>query len=135
MCFRAPTMRSYPPGTILLGQLYHQGLQLRIDWGVPWRLALPRAIELFRHQPAVPGEDGLGLDDGGHVSQGLPLELFPNLGQRLPLAVAQPYTTRDLLAEDTVFCDRICIANQQLLVHRARDVSQHVLRLRMSLLL
>jgi hypothetical protein len=91
--------------------------------------------ELFRHQPAVPGEDGLGLDDGGHFSQGLPPELFPNRSKRLPLAIAQLHAVCELLAQDTVFCDQLCIANQQFLVHRARDVGQHVLPLQMSPLL
>lgn len=64
-----------------------------------------------------------------------PPELFPNRSKRLPLAVAQPYTTHSLLAQDTVFCDEIFMAKQQFLVHRARDVSQHVRPLHMSPLL
>ena len=75
------------PGTILLGEPHHQRLQCGIDWWAPCWLALPRAVELSRHQGMVLGEDGLGLDDSGHFGQGLPAELFPNLGQCLPLAI------------------------------------------------
>ena len=35
----------------------------------------------------------------------------------LPLAVGQADTARELLAQDTVFCDQVCIAKQEFLVH------------------
>src|SRR6266850_6846751 len=95
------------PGAVLLGEPYHQRLQFCLDGRAPWRLALRRAVELLCHQHTMPGEDGLRLDDGGYLGQGLPPELFPKFGQRLPLATTQPHAARDLLTQDPVFCDQI----------------------------
>jgi hypothetical protein len=75
----------------------------------------------------MPGQNGVGLHDGGHLSQGLPPELSPKLGQRLPVASAQPHAACNLLAQDTVFCDQVFVANQEFLVYRARDVGQQLL--------
>src|SRR5262249_25710969 len=55
------------PGTILLSHAHDQGLQLWINGGTPWGLALCRAVKLLGHQFAVPAENRVGLDDRGHV--------------------------------------------------------------------
>jgi hypothetical protein len=114
------------PGSILLGEPYHQCLECGIDGWAAWRLAGPRAIECPRHQRVVPGEDRLRLDHAGYCGQGLPAELFPKLGPCLPLAIAEPQATRDLRAQHPVFCDPVVVASQPLLVHRSPPRGQAV---------
>ena len=55
--------------------------------GRPRRLALLRAVKLLGHEFAVPAENRVGLDDGGHFLQGLLPQLLANLGQGLALAI------------------------------------------------
>jgi hypothetical protein len=93
------------PRTIVLGHADNQGLQLWVDLRSPWSLALGEAVELLGHQFAVPAENGLGLDDGGHFRQRLLPQLVADLGQSLPLAVTQPHTSLELGAEETIFRD------------------------------
>jgi hypothetical protein len=82
------------------------------------------AVILLGDQLAVPGEDGVRGDEAGHFIQRLLAQLLAQFGERLPLAVAQAHAARDLLAQDTVFCDQIFIAKQEFLVHRARNIGQ-----------
>src|SRR5262247_1906695 len=86
------------PGAILLGHTDNQGLELWVDLRSSWSLALGGAVTFLRHKPAVPSEDGVGLDDGSDFLQGLLPQLLANCGQRLPLAITQPHTTGDLVA-------------------------------------
>ena len=68
-----------------------------------------------------------GVMHSGHFSQGLPSKLFPKLGKRLPVAMAQPHAACDPLAQDTVFGDQICVANQEVLVYITGSVDQDLL--------
>jgi hypothetical protein len=54
--------------------------------------------------------------------QRLLAQSLAQLGECLPLSVAQAHAARDLLAQNTVFRDQIFIANQEFPVHRARNV-------------
>ena len=66
------------PRTILLGHADNQGLQRWVDLRSPWSLALGGTVELLGQQFAVPAENCLGFDDGGHFRQRL-------LPQRAPI--------------------------------------------------
>src|SRR2546426_5736052 len=60
------------PGAILLGQANDQRRQRWIDGGTPWSLALRGAVKLLGHKFAVPAKNRVGLDDRGHLLEGLP---------------------------------------------------------------
>ena len=62
---------------MLLGHADNQGLQLWVDLRSSWSLALGRVIKFLRHKPMVPGQDGVGLDDGGHFLQGFLPSFWP----------------------------------------------------------
>src|SRR5437879_13305587 len=75
------------PGAILLGHAHDQGLQLWVNGGTPWDVALCGAITLLGYKCAVPAEDRLGLDDGGDVLQGLLSQLLANLREGLTFGI------------------------------------------------
>ncbi len=54
------------PGTILLRQAHDEGLQLWVNGGTAWRLALCGAIKRLGHELPVPAKNRGGLDDRGH---------------------------------------------------------------------
>ncbi len=54
-------------------------LQLLIHSEPPQRLALLRAIELLSCELAVPAQYGIGLENSGHLRQGLLTQLCANL--------------------------------------------------------
>jgi hypothetical protein len=115
------------PRAIVLGQPHHQGLQLRIDRGAPWCLPFPGAVKFLRDELPVPGEDGVGLDDAGHLLQGLFPELHAECGQGFALTAAQPDTAFDLLAQYPVVCHQIRMAQAQFLIDGSRDIRQQCL--------
>src|SRR2546427_12275490 len=82
------------PGAILPRHADHQGLQLRVDRGPPWGLALLGTIKLLGHELAVPGQDRVWLDEARHFRQGLLPQLLTDLGQRRAFAVRQPHTAQ-----------------------------------------
>jgi len=51
----------------------------------------------------VPSEDGVRCDDLGDFLQSFLSQLLADLGQSLALPIAQPHTTRDLVAQDAIF--------------------------------
>ena len=53
-----------------------------------------------------PGENRVKLDEVGPLLQGLPPQFLGNLGQRLPLPIAQPDAVRSLVAQDEFFDTR-----------------------------
>ena len=114
------------PGAILLRHAHHQRLQLLVDRGTARGLALLGAVKLLRHEFAVPAENRVGLDDRGHFLQGLLAQLLADLGQGLALAVAQPDTPLDLMAEDAIFGHQVLVAQQQFLIDCPRDICQQV---------
>ncbi len=66
------------------------------------------------------------LNDRRHCRPGLPPQLLADLGQGLTLAIAEAYTTRDLLAQDAMLCHQILIAPQQFLIDGSRNIGQQV---------
>src|SRR5262249_12478247 len=112
------------PRTILLGHADDQGLNLLVDRRAAGSLVLWGAIKLLGHELAVPGEDGIGLDNGCQCLEGLFAQLLTDLGQRPAFAVRQPYTARDLAAENTIFRHQVLIAQQQFLIDSPRDICE-----------
>ena len=110
------------PRAVLLGHADHQGLQLVIHFGAPGGLTLRGAIGLLGDQLAVPREDGVGCDDCGHLGQCLLSQPLPDLGEGLALPITQPHTPWDLLAQEPIFCHEILLAQQELVIHSARDI-------------
>src|SRR6266851_1200090 len=82
----------------------------------PWGLALLGAVKLLCDQCAMPGEDGVRFDDFRHFRQRLLPQLLADLGEGLALAIAQAYTTFDLVAQDAIFGHQVLIAQQQCLI-------------------
>jgi hypothetical protein len=68
-----------PPGPILLGQAYDQGLQLPVDLRVAWSLVLLGAVEFLGDEPAVPGKNRFGFDDRRHLVQRLLPQVLADL--------------------------------------------------------
>src|SRR6266581_7000019 len=114
------------PGAILLGHADNQGLESRVYFGTAWGLALRRAVEFLRHQPAVPGENGVRGDDGGDFLESLLAELLADFSQCLAFAVRQLHTTSDLVAQEAILCHQVLIAQQQCLIDGSRDIRQQV---------
>jgi hypothetical protein len=69
----------------------------------------------------MPGENGVGFDDGGDFFQGLLAELLAELSQGLALGVGELNTPRNLLAQDTVLFDHVFVAQQELFFQRSGD--------------
>jgi hypothetical protein len=59
------------PGAILLSHTHDQSLQLRVDPGATRSLTLSGAVKLLGYERTVPAKNRVGLDDGGHVLEGL----------------------------------------------------------------
>ena len=72
----------------------------------------------------MPDEDGLGCDELGDFLQGLLAQLLTDFRQGLALAVTQPETLLDLVAENPVLRRQIFVAHQQLLIDSPRDVCE-----------
>jgi hypothetical protein len=72
--------------------------------------SLFRAIKFLGHKLAMPGEYGIGFDDGGDVFEGLLAEFLADLGEGLTLGASELYTSFNLLAQDAIFGSEIFIA-------------------------
>jgi hypothetical protein len=97
---------------MLLGHADTQGRQRWGDLRSSWSRALGGAITLLRHQPAVPAQEGIGLDDGGNVLQRLLAQRLANVGQRLTFTLRQPHTTYELVAQEAIFGHQGLVAEQ-----------------------
>ena len=53
-------------------------------------------------------------------------QLLTDFGERLAFAVRQPYTARDLVAQNAIFRDEIFITQQQFLIDGPGDIRQQV---------
>jgi hypothetical protein len=104
------------PGAILLCQAYHQRLQLWINPRTPWSLPLRGAVKFLGDQPAMPAENGIGLDDRGHFLQGLLPQLLADGGQRRAFAIRQPHTACDLVAQDAILRHQVFVTQEECLV-------------------
>jgi len=107
--------------------LKRHGLQLWVNGGTPWSLAVCGAVTLLGHQCAVPAEHRVGLDDLGHFLQRLLPQFGADLGQGLPLAVTQPHAPCDLMAQDAILCHQVFMAQQQCLIDGPRDIREQCL--------
>ena len=112
------------PGAILLRHADDQRLQLLVNRGTPRGLALLGTVTFLRHELAVPSEDGIGFDDLRDFLQGFLSQLLADLRQGLALAITQPYTSLELIAENAIFGHQILIAQQQFLIDGSRDIRQ-----------
>lgn len=83
---------------------------------------MPRAVELLRDRPSVPGEDRLGLYDARDLGEGFASETHPDLGQRFALAIGKAESTTNLTAQDAILGDEVFVAEKEVLVDGAGDV-------------
>src|SRR5215510_13457883 len=97
------------PGTILARHAYHQRFHFLVDHGTAGRLPLRGTIELLRYEFAVPGQDGVGFDDGGHLFEGFLPQLLADLSQSLALAIAEAHAALNLAAQDTIFRHQVLV--------------------------
>ena len=116
----------------ILGHADNQGLQLWVDLRSSWWLALLGAVKLLGHERAMPAENGIGRDHLGDFFQGLLAQLLADCGQGLALAIRSAHTARDLVAEDAMLRDQICVTQQQFLIDGPRDVCQQGLPIHVS---
>jgi hypothetical protein len=114
------------PGAILPRHTHDQGLQLWINRGAPWGLALPGTIKLLGDQLAVPAENGVRLDERGHFLQSLLAELLADLGEGLPLAIIQPDASFKLVAQDAILRHQVLVTQQQFLIDGPGDIRQQM---------
>jgi hypothetical protein len=112
------------PGAILAGQPHYERLELLVNAGTSNRLTWLYVTTLLRGKLAVPGQDGVGLDKRRDLFQSLLAELLARLSEGSTTAIAQLYTTSDLLAEDTILCGYVGITQPKLFVNRRTDRHQ-----------
>jgi hypothetical protein len=118
------------PARIIPGEAQDELFELGIEERAASSRAAPfTAIELGGDEAAVPGEDGLGLDDGGDVREGLLTELVAELGEQAPLVVGERHPAGQLAAEDLVLGGQVLVAQEQLLFDVATDEGERFDRL------
>jgi hypothetical protein len=89
-----------------------------------------RAVEFLGDELAMPGQNGVGLDNSGHFLQRLLAELPAGFSQRPVLAIAQLHTTHDPVPQKAIFRHRVFSAQQQFLINCPRDIREQFLPLR-----
>ena len=57
----------------------------------------------------MPGQDGVGFDNAGHLRQRLLPELYADLGEGLTFPITQPDTPLELLTQDAILCDQVLV--------------------------
>jgi hypothetical protein len=62
-------------------------------------------------------QDDLWCDDRSHLCQRLLSQALADLSQCGPLVITQPYTARDLLAQEAIFRDELLVAFEDLCIH------------------
>jgi len=110
------------PAAIFLCHLDDQVFQFFINSGTSRQLALAGTIEFISGAFALPGEDGVRLDDMSDFFQGFLPELSADLGQSQTLSVTELDTSLDLVTSDAVFDNEVRIAEQEFFVNRARNI-------------
>jgi hypothetical protein len=78
-------------------------------------------ITLLVRKHAVPSQDGVGLGNRRYLFQGLLAQPLAHLGERFAVAVRELDATGDLLAENAILGDQVCIAQPELFVNRRGD--------------
>ena len=115
------------PGAILSGHPNYESLELLVNAGTSNRLTRRYVSTLLGGKLAVPSQDGVGLDNRRDLFQGLLAELLAKLSEGLTIAIAELHATSDLLAEDTILCGYVGIAQPKLFVNRRTDRHQQLL--------
>jgi hypothetical protein len=105
------------PGAILPGHAGDQHFEILIDLRSFESLVQLGAIKLHDNQLAMPYQDDLWCDDRSHLCQRLLSQALADLSQCGPLAIAQPCTARDLLAQEAIFRDELLVAFEDLCIH------------------
>src|SRR5665647_2949948 len=111
------------PGPILLGHANNQPLNCLVDPRLAWASML-RAIELAGDEPSVPCQDGVRQGGSRHLAECLATQSTANLAQLRSLCVRELQPPLQLAPQNPVFSSQILIPQQQLLVHRPRNVGQ-----------
>ena len=75
------------PTPVLACKTDYQRLEFRKDPRAAGVGALPRPVELLRHQPAIPGENGIRLGNARDLLQSFAAESFGDLGERGSLRI------------------------------------------------
>src|SRR5450830_410449 len=112
------------PGPILLGHANNQFLNFSVD---PWPARgspFLRAIELAGDEPSVPCQDGVRQGGSRHLAECLATQSTANLAKLRSLRVRKLQPPLQLAPQDPVFSSQILIPQQQLMVHRPRNVGQ-----------
>src|SRR5664280_3318921 len=81
-----------------------------------------RAIELARDEPSIPGQNGIRQGRIRHFAECLAVQSTANLAKLRSLRVRELQPPLQLAPQDPVFSSQILIPQQQLLVHRPRNV-------------
>src|SRR5262249_43361752 len=112
------------PGAVLAGHPHHQGFDLFGDARTANGLVELGTITLLGRACAVPSQDSVGLSHRRHLVQSLFAELLAKLGEYVAIAVREVHTTANLLAEQAILGEQVCIAQPDLFVNRRGDRSQ-----------
>src|ERR1017187_9021091 len=120
----APPRSDHSPGPILLGHANNQLLNFSVD---PWPArgsTCPRPIELAGDEPSVPCQDGVRQGGRRHLAECLAAQSTANLAKLRSLRVRKLQPPLQLAPQNPVFSSQILIPQQQLMVHRPRNVGQ-----------
>ena len=112
------------PTDILLSHSDNERFHLRIDSRPTGIASVFGSIELVRDQPAVPGQNGVGLGHTRYPGQSLAAESFADLGERGSLRIRETQTRRQLRAENAVFGGQVLVLEEQFLIDQAGHVRQ-----------
>jgi hypothetical protein len=115
------------PRAILSGHPNHESLEVVPNARTSNRLTRFYTISLLGGKFAVPGQDGVGPDNRRDLLEGLLAQLLTKLSEGLTVAISQLHATSDLLAEDTILCGYVGIAQPELFVNRRAERSQQLL--------
>jgi hypothetical protein len=123
------------PRAVLAGHPYHQGLEFLVN---PRTANGPRwlgGVTLLIYARAVPGENRVGRGNRRDLCQGLLAQFSPYLGECSAIAVGERHAPIDLLTEQAILGDQVCIAQPELFVYRRGDRPQQLLPVHSSLIL
>ena len=121
------------PGAVLAGHPYHQVFDLFSDARTANGLGELDTITLLGRACAVPSQDSVGLSHRRHLFQSRFAELLAKLGEYVAIAVREAHTTANLLAEQAILGEQVCIAQPELFVNRRGDRSQQFLPVHTSI--
>ena len=112
------------PIPVLLGHACDQLLDSSLDPRPAGASTGLRAIEFAGDKLAIPGQDGVRPGHIGHFAENLAAQSTTDFAQRSSFGVRELQPSFQLGLQDAVFGSQIFISQQQLLVHRPRDVGQ-----------